>query len=118
MATFKADEWVECNSCHGRYRRLLPDGTEYFHVCPSLSDAEVGAALGYQTDTSTWTDEQRAQVAAAPRVRANARNENLDRAKDQAARDRNSDARRAGVTRDELMIAAGAGVTALPYSRP
>lgn len=26
---------VKCNACGGIYRRVLDDGTEYFHACPT-----------------------------------------------------------------------------------
>lgn len=36
---------LECQSCGGRYEPILPDGMQYFHVCPPLSQSELQAAV-------------------------------------------------------------------------
>lgn len=67
---------VQCVTCGGIFHDVQADGVSYFHTCPPLSDAEVGVALGYPADQSTWTKAQRAAVAATPRTRDNHRDEN------------------------------------------
>lgn len=88
---------VQCLTCGGVYHDVQPDGVSYFHACPPLSDAEVGQALGFPADASTWTKAQRAQVAAALRTRPEFRNENRPGTH---ARDH------------DVLIAAGKGVRA------
>lgn len=76
---------VQCVACLGIYDTGAADGIGYYHVCPLLSDAEVGRALGLADNSALWTKAQRDQVDAAPRVRAGARDENIDPAKADAA---------------------------------
>ena len=71
----------KCLTCGGVYAPVQRDGTDYYHACPSLSDAEVGRALGLPDEGTTWTKAQRDAVAAAPRDRPNARDENVDASK-------------------------------------
>lgn len=68
---------TKCTACGATYLPLLADGTRYFHVCPPLSDADVVAALGVPSDDAKQTPAHKAAIAAASRVRANARNENV-----------------------------------------
>lgn len=35
----------ECQTCGGRYEPVLPDGMQYFHVCPPLAVHELRDAL-------------------------------------------------------------------------
>lgn len=67
----------QCKTCNGTYPDVQADGTRYFHACPPLSDAEVKTALALPADDAVLTKLQRDQVAAAPRARANARDENI-----------------------------------------
>lgn len=91
---------LKCNACGGTYEPVQADGSLYFHACPPLSDPEVGKALGLSLDSSTWTAPQKAAVAAAARVRPNARDENLVQTSDP--------------TKPATMKAIGAGVTTVP----
>lgn len=68
---------LKCNTCGGIYPATQADGTLYFHACPPLGDVEVCAALGLPLDPTTHTKAQRDQLAAASRVRPNARDENI-----------------------------------------
>lgn len=68
---------LQCNTCGGIYPRFQADGTQYFHACPPLSDAEITAALGLPLDPTTWTKAQLLAFNSASRVRPNARDENL-----------------------------------------
>jgi len=68
---------LKCNACGGIYDTVQKDGTEYYHACPPLSDVEVAAALGKNPDPTKWTPQDVLDVAAAPRARANARDENV-----------------------------------------
>lgn len=68
---------TKCTTCGGVYLSVLPDGTRYFHACPPLSDLEVAVALGAGNDPTKWTAQNKLDIAAAPRVRLNARNENV-----------------------------------------
>lgn len=86
----------KCNSCGGVYAPVLADGLTYFHACPPLSDAEVKVALALPADDAVLTKAQKDQLAAAPRTRANARDENVKGGTGKTAGD---------------MKAAGAGVT-------
>lgn len=36
---------LECLTCRGTYDDVLPDGSQYFHVCPPLSLPELQAAV-------------------------------------------------------------------------
>lgn len=67
---------TKCVTCGAVYSPTLPDGLRYFHACPSLSDAEVIAALAINVDPTKWSAADKAAFAAASRVRPNARNEN------------------------------------------
>lgn len=68
---------LKCKTCNATYADLQPDGTRYFHACAPLSDAEVATALAKNPDSTKWTAQDRADVASAPRARANARDENI-----------------------------------------
>ncbi len=35
----------QCTTCGGTYAEVQPDGMQYFHRCPPLSQAEVAAAI-------------------------------------------------------------------------
>lgn len=112
---------TKCLACGGTYATTLTDGTRYFHACPPLSDAEVCAALGAPTDASTWTAKQKGDIAAASRVRPNARNEN---APDPAAQatilapfvkpGAAVDWKKANAALDVAVAAPGAGTTTVP----
>lgn len=67
---------TKCLTCGATYPAVGVDNVRYFHACPPLSDAEVIAALGLNVDATKWTALERSTFAAAPRGRANARNEN------------------------------------------
>jgi hypothetical protein len=36
---------VQCVTCGGTYDQVMPDGYQYFHVCPPLSVAELARAV-------------------------------------------------------------------------
>ena len=38
-------DMVRCLTCGGTYSPVLPDGFQYFHVCPPLSAVELAAAV-------------------------------------------------------------------------
>jgi hypothetical protein len=90
---------TKCTTCGGVYPSTQTDGTLYFHACAPLSDAEVSSALGLPADSTKGTPAQQAQLAASPRARPNARDENLPGT---AATDRGK------------LKAAGLGVTTVP----
>lgn len=66
-----------CNTCHGIYAPVQPDGTAYYHACPPLSDDEVIAALKLPVDRAEWPPADQAAFAAFDRTRPNARDENI-----------------------------------------
>lgn len=68
---------TKCSTCNATYPATQPDGTRYFHSCAPLSDAEVAISLGFGGDASKWTVANLTAIAAASRVRPNARNENV-----------------------------------------
>lgn len=67
----------QCKTCGGIYAPIQADGSEYYHACPDLSDADVIAALGLPADRATWTRGQQRQFDTAPKTRPNARDENV-----------------------------------------
>jgi len=97
---------LECLTCHGVYDDAH-DGVRYFHVCPSLSAAELAAAVAAQrvvlpVDPATGKPET-PDVAVLRRsyTRANRRDERPDPAA-------------AAVDGVHPPIAAGAGTTPRP----
>lgn len=102
----------QCQSCRGEYSDTTADGALYFHACPPLSDAEIGAALKLPRDATKWSDEEKLAIAGADRRRQDARDENIDLSKVAAlaekhiARDEHTDERL-------IIKAPGLGVRAL-----
>lgn len=48
---------VQCNSCHGIYRPVQRDGTQYFHACPTqrvTADAVIDQASGKVITPATF----------------------------------------------------------------
>jgi hypothetical protein len=68
---------TKCLTCGGVYAPIGADGVRYFHACPPLSDAEVAVALGVPSNPTLQTAAQQAEIAAAPRARPDARDENI-----------------------------------------
>lgn len=68
---------VECLSCGGTYDDVLPDGMQYFHVCPPLGRVELQAAV--TAGRVTLPDGENADQAYERRSypRPQARNENI-----------------------------------------
>lgn len=54
---------VECQTCHGQYMPVQPDGTLYFHACPPLGVGELRDALAAKTVTLPARDALRLQAA-------------------------------------------------------
>jgi hypothetical protein len=94
---------TKCTTCGGTYTQVQPDGTQYFHACPPVSDAEVIGALGLPVDRTLWAKPQADAFAAASRVRLNARDENLPGTR---------------ATDKGLMKAPGKGTTTIPDPVP
>jgi len=74
----------QCNACGGIYAPVLPDGHQYFHVCPPLSVVELAAAIAagqVQLPPGETPDQ-----AVTRRIyqRWNARDENVVASKDPA----------------------------------
>lgn len=103
---------LQCLSCDGVYSPLGADGMRYFHVCPDWTDAQVKEKLGIVADDDKLTDAERARIAAFPRTREDARNENIDTAKVAASVDREHK-RLPNVKDDDLVKAPGKGVKVL-----
>jgi hypothetical protein len=55
----------QCKACGGVYESMLPDGMEYYHVCPPLSGAALAAAVDAGAVTLT-----KGQAATLARARA------------------------------------------------
>jgi hypothetical protein len=126
--------FVRCQTCGGEYDSILADGSQYFHACPPLSAAELRAAVKAGTVTLSKR-QQRALDAAIDSdaglalklqpahavdaffesitvPRPNARDENIDLAKVEAALDARG-VRKPGTTAEAVMKSPGAGVTPL-----
>lgn len=126
---------VECQTCRGHYDTVLPDGSEYYHVCPPLSAWEVRAAIAAgaspltpaQTAALTKADNPKPDpvTAIAPPPggdgylqslalpRPNARNENVDPKKVKALRDPDTGNLPKSLPPDALVVSAGAGALEL-----
>jgi hypothetical protein len=59
---------LKCNVCGGTYNRTMPDGTQYFHVCPPLSVVELRDQL--QKKTVQLTPAQQKTIDDAAKIDA------------------------------------------------
>jgi len=74
---------VKCNVCGGTYEPVLADGSQYFHACPPLSEAEIRAKL--QDKTLQLTAAQQKLLDDAAKADADPTAPKLDRSRvDQA----------------------------------
>lgn len=50
---------VRCNVCGGTYEPIQRDGSQYFHACPPLSEAEIRDGLTKKTLQLPAADQKR-----------------------------------------------------------
>lgn len=91
---------LRCNACGGEYDDVLPDGMQYFHVCPPLSVGELEAAVAAGKVQLPAGETAADAVTRRTYERANKRDETVEPSPD---RDKPGRPKR-----------AGAGVTRLP----
>lgn len=67
----------QCLTCGGTYAPILPDGMQYFHVCPPLSVPELEAAV--TAGKVVLPKDETAEIAVQRRMyeRAQKRDENV-----------------------------------------
>lgn len=68
---------TKCQACGATYHAIQGDGTQYFHRCPSLSAAELDAAVKAGKVTLPKGETADEAVIARTYERNNARDENL-----------------------------------------
>lgn len=73
---------VQCVTCGGVYDTVLPDGYEYYHVCPPLSAPELAQAVADGKVVLPKDETPDDAVARRVYLRKSARNENVRAADD------------------------------------